>query len=80
MIKCDRCEAETQATIMSYFNTDTLCLPCKADEKELPTYSAAVEAEHHAVRQGNYNFQGIGLNEEEIIFLKSKRESREHLP
>ncbi len=33
MTTCDRCKSETLATIMSYFNTDVICLDCCDLEK-----------------------------------------------
>jgi hypothetical protein len=35
---------------MSRFNTDTICLPCERDEKLLPLYPHAVDAERAASR------------------------------
>ncbi len=58
---CARCDKETLATIMSMFNTDTLCLECKALEKAHPDYEKARDAESEQVRKGNYYFHGIGL-------------------
>jgi len=60
MITCDRCHEETDVTIMSYFNTDELCLDCSDAEKQHPQYAEARAAEEAAVRDGNYNFPGIG--------------------
>jgi len=45
---------------MSYFNTDTLCLDCEAEEQVHPDYETAKAAEEEAVRAGNFNFRGIG--------------------
>lgn len=61
MSKCDRCQQETFSTIMSMFNTDTLCPACKKLEEQHPDYRKAVQAEHSAVVAGNFNFPGIGL-------------------
>lgn len=57
---CDRCEQETRITTMSIFNTDTICMKCKAKEREHPQFEAARQAELAACKQGNYNFAGIG--------------------
>lgn len=46
---------------MSMFNTDRICMECKSKEKAHPAYKDAVEADHAAIRAGNYNFDGIGL-------------------
>jgi len=59
---CDRCGLPHNGrTIMSKFNTDTICMPCKDKEKAHPDYKKASDAEIEQVRQGNYNFTGIGL-------------------
>ena len=58
---CDRCGKETNVYIMSMFNSDEICMECKAAEKLRPDYKAAVEADEAAIRGGNYNFRGIGL-------------------
>jgi len=64
---CDRCGKPTGGknglfggtTIMSVFNQDVICIPCKEEEKKDPDYEAAVKAEHAAIRKGDYNFPGI---------------------
>ena len=58
--KCERCGQKTWATIMSMFNTQTICMECKQAEKKDPRYKAAAKAELQAVRRGNLNFPGIG--------------------
>ena len=63
MKTCDRCYRETNITTMSMFNTDTLCMDCKAKEKTHPRYRAAVEADNAAIKRGNFNFPGIGYKE-----------------
>ena len=58
--RCDRCGGTLeQGRIMSMFNTDCICLACKEKEKTRPEYTAAVKAEHDAVKKGNANFKGI---------------------
>jgi len=57
---CDRCGVETRTTIMSRFNTETICLNCEEREREHPKYALAKEAELAAVQAGNYNYPGIG--------------------
>lgn len=63
MTKCERCGKEAQATIMSRFNTQVLCLECEAAERKHPRYEEARAAEEAAVRRGDYNFPGIGWKE-----------------
>lgn len=58
---CDRCGKETNAHIMSMFNTEEICLACKDAEKLRPDYKAAVAADEAAIRAGDMNFPGIGL-------------------
>lgn len=60
MTHCDRCHQPALATIMSRFNTDTICLPCEKKERAHPDYQKAADAELAAVRRGDYNFPGIG--------------------
>lgn len=60
--KCERCKNPTNGTtIMSMFNTQVICMPCKEEEKENPRYMEAVEADRKAIVKGDYNFRGIGL-------------------
>ncbi len=59
-MKCDRCCKETDATIMSIFNTDILCLDCQEAEQHDPRYEEARRAEGEAVLRGDFNFPGIG--------------------
>lgn len=59
---CQRCGQPTGgATIMSAFNTDVICLVCKAVERKHPSYDRAVMEEHREIKNGNFNFKGIGL-------------------
>ena len=58
---CDRCGKPLTTRTMSMYNTDVICMECKAEERKRGDYDKAVEADHEAIRSGNYNFQGIGL-------------------
>jgi len=58
--KCDRCGQETLATIMSMFNTQTICMDCKDREEKDPRYQEARAADEAAIRGGDFNFPGIG--------------------
>lgn len=62
-LNCDRCGKTSTVTTMSMFNTQTICMDCKATETQRPDYAEAVKAEADAVRSGNYNFPGIGLRD-----------------
>ena len=48
-------------------------MACKEDEKALPSYEAGAVAELEAVRQGNYNFPGVGLTADDHMFLAARR-------
>lgn len=58
--RCHRCGKKVSSHTMSKFNTDLICLTCSNKEKHHPDYDRAVETELAAIRQGNYNFPGIG--------------------
>lgn len=61
---CDRCGKPLNGMrIMSMFNEDCICMECKEAERKKPEYTAAVEADHEQIRNGNYNFKGIGYPE-----------------
>ena len=58
---CDRCGKDLKGgRMMSMFNTDCLCLDCLDKEKRHPDYEKARQAEHEAVKRGDFNFKGIG--------------------
>jgi len=57
---CDRCSEPTNGkTIMSIFNTDVICNSCKEEEKNDPDYEAATKAENDAIKNGNFNYEGL---------------------
>lgn len=59
---CDRCgKSLAGGRTMSMFNTDCICGECKKEETKRADYKDAVKADHEAIRQGNYGFEGIGL-------------------
>ena len=60
-MKCDRCNTQTDTHTLSYFNCDTICLPCREIERSHPDFSAAQLAERQAVISGDFNFAGVGL-------------------
>lgn len=62
--RCQRCYHEVGGYIMSFFNTQLICLDCDERERAHPRYKEAKDAEHAALRSGNYNFPGIGLPED----------------
>ncbi len=73
MPTCDRCHKATTVTIMSRFNTDTICMSCEEDECQAPGYVEACRAETDAVRSGDYNFRGVGLSPTDAAFLAERR-------
>ena len=60
-MQCNRCGKETSVHIMSMFNTEEICVDCKALEGLRPDYKNAVETDEQAIRRGNFNFPGIGF-------------------
>jgi hypothetical protein len=36
-------------------------MECSEKERQRPDYNKAVEADNEQIRQGNYNFKGIGF-------------------
>ena len=60
--RCDRCGADLSGgRIMSMFNTQVICMDCSEKERQREDYRQAVEADHEAIRRGDYNFPGIGM-------------------
>jgi len=64
-MRCNRCGKETNVHIMSMFNTEEICMDCKASEEMRPDYKHAVEIDEQAIRRGDLNFPGIGLRKNE---------------
>ena len=61
--KCDRCGGSlAHGRIMSMYNEDCICMECKKKEMQRADYRRAVQADHEQIKQGNYNFKGIGWN------------------
>ena len=61
---CDRCRKPVKALRMSMFNTEMCCQACLFKESKHPLYEQARQAERDAVKNGDYNFQGIGKPED----------------
>ena len=61
MQNCNRCNTQTNITTMSMFNTQMICIPCKDTEKQHTKYKEAEQADIEAIKNKNYNFEGIGL-------------------
>ena len=58
---CNRCKKATIGTIMSMFNEDLICMECSDAERKRDDFADALDADDAAIKQGNYNFRGIGL-------------------
>ncbi len=60
---CDRCGGSLRGgRIMSMYNNDCICMECKKAEQKREDYRKAVEADVEQIKNGNYNFVGIGSN------------------
>ena len=61
-MECDRCgDPSPGITKMSWFNMDTICMPCVEIEKAHPQFEEAKEKERQECLSGNMNYRGIGL-------------------
>lgn len=62
---CDRCHGSLKdGRMQSMYNQDCLCMNCIEKERQRPDYKAARDADIEQIKQGNYNFEGIGLDNE----------------
>lgn len=76
---CERCCRPTNGkTIMSMFNQQVICLPCKDSEKLHKDYNKASESEIAAYKSGDRNFAGIGLPQELLIEAAFHEASTKH--
>lgn len=58
---CDRCHGSLEkGRTMSMYNEDCICMECKDKETQRDDYGRAVAADHEQIKNGNYNFKGIG--------------------
>ena len=62
--KCQRCGVKSNASTMSWFNTDLICMDCADKEKSHPKYQEAKDRENEEVQKGNLNYEGIGFDAE----------------
>lgn len=58
---CQRCGGPRNPWTMSLFNSQVICMRCKAVESKHPKYEHARDAEMDAVKMGDLNYPGIGL-------------------
>jgi len=77
---CERCHQPTNGvTIMSMYNEDIICMSCKNAEKKRSDYQQAQDADIAEIKKGNYNYEGIGLNEKKptaVEWLMNELSSR----
>ena len=67
-MNCDRCGNPAVSSILSFFNEDDICEPCKDKEVAHPQYDEAREAEAQAIKTGKpHNFVGIGLPDDLMV-------------
>jgi len=58
---CQRCKQGTNITQMSFFNNQMCCSRCIEIERAHPAFQAARDAELQAIKNGDFNFPGVGL-------------------
>ena len=63
--ECQRCSVKTGTYTMSMFDVSLICFDCADSEKKYPKYSEARQADEKAIREGNFNFEGIGQKKDE---------------
>lgn len=60
---CDRCgKPLTDGRTMSMYNTECICMECKRKETERTDYKIACDADAKAIKNGDFNYKGIGLD------------------
>lgn len=59
-MKCQRCGGDCSTYRVSWFDTAVLCPSCQVEEEKHPDFRYARETENAAVRNGDYNFPGVG--------------------
>jgi len=57
---CQRCEQESRWHTMSWFNTDFICNDCNEKEQSHPDFVFAKHVEQLHVKNGIYNYPGVG--------------------
>ena len=60
--KCQRCGKKSNASTMSWFNRDLICMDCDEAEKSHPKYQEAKDRENEEVLKGNLDYEGIGFS------------------
>lgn len=60
-VNCQRCYNPSTGFIMSMYDESMICADCKSSEEKRADYKEACDADVAAIRQGNFNFKGIGF-------------------
>jgi hypothetical protein len=60
MACCDRCPKPLGLHRVSWFNLDTICTRCQAQEETHPDYDYARAVERQRVTGGDFNYVGVG--------------------
>jgi len=60
--KCQRCGKKTNASTMSWINTELICMDCDKAEQNHPLYKESKAKELAQVQKGNLNYEGIGFD------------------
>ena len=71
MAKCPRCKEDMTVHIMSMFNEQDICLDCSDKERKHPEFENARAIESEAVKNGDFNFPGVGLPDSLIEELET---------
>lgn len=74
--QCARCGDKLTGWSMSYFDSERVCIYCKDVERNHPQHKEAIRREEQAVRNGNFNFSGIGLPQDVIKLCQEARRER----
>jgi len=57
--KCERCQKEKWATILSAMNEDLICVECFGEEKKHPRYKEAKLMMELESWKGNHDYPGL---------------------
>lgn len=60
MARCDRCPKPLGLHRVSWFNLDTICTRCQAQEEAHPDFAYARAVERQRVTDGDFNYVGVG--------------------
>jgi hypothetical protein len=69
-VLCERCGEHLDSSTLSIFNCDLICIGCEVRERKHKLYRLAWLADRLAHKNGNLNFQGIGLPHDITRYLQ----------